>query len=244
MTHDDLQQLWLESTRQLEEGNPSLRFHLVEARERREDKVRSRLTRVKVVLWYETVLGAVAVLLAGSYLADHWAVLRLAVPALGLHLCTIALLATAIWQLVLLSGIDFSDPVVSLVRRLARLRAARSHSNRWLLFGSPLLWVLLVLVVPQALFGLDIYAITGPAWVLGNLAFGGVVLLFAAWLVRTNPKWSQRWQLLHRLGSDLTGRRLAEAEALLEEVSAFESGGLASGSDDSESVPDQDEKRR
>ena len=223
MTHDDLQQLWHESTRQLEHGKPSLRFHLIEARERRENKVYSRLRRVKMVLGYEIAFGIVAVLLAGSYLADHWSILRYALPALGLHVCAIAVLATATWQLVLVAGIDFAEPVVALQRRLALLQTVRSHSNRWLIFASPLLWALLVLIVPHALLGLDVFAITGSAWVLGNFVFGLLVLLFAVWLVHARPRWAERWQLLHHLGSDLTGRRLAEAEALLNEVSAFES---------------------
>ena len=204
MELDEMRSLW-----QSVDG----RLQAMEAAGRR-DKAGSKLGFVRFVLWYEIAFGVVAVLLAGSYLADHVTQLRFALPAALLHLAALATLGIAVWQQVQLSPTGYSEPVVEMQRRLAALRLWRARANRWLLLSSPLLWALLVIVVPHALIGLDVYDAFGLPWVLGNLGFGFAVLAVAAWVSRRFPDRIP-------IGDDLTGRKVAAASAFLAEVKAF-----------------------
>jgi len=131
-------------------------------------------------------------------------------------------LGFAVRQLVALGQIDYSGPVVAIQRRLAELRVLRARSNRWLLLSAPLLWALLIVVVPHGLVGLDVYRAFGLPWVVGNLVFGLAILGAAGWVSRRFPVASRSSAFLHWLGDDLTGRRVAVASGFLDDISAFE----------------------
>ena len=222
MELDDLKRLWQETDRRLATLEPALRLDASLARAGALDRIQARVRLVRAVLWYEIGFGVLAVLLLGSYLFDHLGTARFALPAAALHLTAIALLGLAVWQLLALARADFAGPVVELHRRLAELRVARARVNRWLLLASPLLWALLVVVVPHALVGFDVTRAFGTAWVGANLLFGVAVLAIGLWAARRLPAGSRSSTCLQRLGDDLAGRRLAAAAGLLEEIASFE----------------------
>ena len=101
----------------------------------------------------------------------------------------------------------------------------RARSNRWLLLSAPLLWALLIVVVPHGLVGLDVYRSFGLPWVTGNLVFGLAILGAAAWMSRRFPAASRSSAFLRWLGDDLTGRRVALASGFLDDLVAFEAEG-------------------
>lgn len=218
MDLDELKTLWKETDRRIAEMEPALRLNLRLAQAATRETARTQLRTVRLVLWYEVIFGIAALLLVGSYLFDHIAEPRFALPAAALHLCAIVTLGVAAWQLVALGQIDYAGPVVAIQGRLARLRVARARFNRWLLLSSPLLWALLVVVVPHGLVGLDVTRAFGLPWVAGNFLFGTAVLGVAAWTARRFPGSAfLRW-----LGEDLTGRKVAAAWGFLDDVAAFE----------------------
>lgn len=176
---------------------------------------------VHATLWYEVTLGIVAVLLTGSYLGDHYATLRFALPAALLLLGAIGVLGAAAWQLATLHRLDFAAPVLLVQQRVARLQRVRASANRLVLLASPLLWALLVIVVPHALAGFDVLAAFGGWWVASNVAFGLAVLGSVGWLHRRRPGWFVSSPFMRALGEDLTGRRVAAAAARQVALSTF-----------------------
>ncbi len=220
MELDELQSLWQQTDRRLAAMAPTLRLQERLARAGALDRARSKNRFTHVVLWYEVVFGAVAALLAGSYLAGHFDEPRFAAPAALLHLGAILTLGLAVWQLVELGQIDYGGPVLEIQRKLAKLQVARARGNRWLLFSAPLLWALLVVVVPHGLAGLDVYRSFGIGWVGGNLLVGLAVLAGGLWASRSARFRGSR--LLRGLGDDLTGRRLAAASGVLDDLAEFE----------------------
>lgn len=221
MELDDLKDLWQQTDRRLDAMEPALRLQERLARTGALDRVRSKIRFTHLVLWYELAFGGLVALLAGSYLADHLGEIRFAAPAALLHLGAILTIGLAAWQLAALGRIDYGGPVLDIQRRLAELRAVRARGNRWLLLSSPLLWALLIVVVPHGLAGLDVYRAFGIAWVGGNLLFGLAVLAAAAWASRRFPASG----LLRALGDDLTGRRLTAMSGFLADIAAFEAEG-------------------
>jgi hypothetical protein len=222
MELDELKNLWQQTERRLEAMAPALRLHQRLARAGALDRVRSKIRLNHLVLWYEVAFGGAVALLVGSYLVDHLGEIRFAAPAAVLHLGAILTIGFAAWQLVALGQIDYGGPVLEIQRRLAELRVVRARGNRWLLLSAPLLWALLIVVVPHGLIGLDVYRAFGSAWVGANLLFGLAVLAAAAWASRRFPAWFGSSRLLRGLGDDLTGRRLAAASGFLNDIAAFE----------------------
>lgn len=222
MDLDELKALWKDTDRRLGTMEPALRLNLRLAQAGTLDRTRSALRGVRLALWYEVGAGAVVALLAGSYLAGHIGTLRFALPAAALQLAAILTLGAAARQLVALQQIDYTGPVLTIQRRLADLGVRRAWSNRWLVLSSPLLWALLVVVVPHGLFGIDAYRALGWRWLGANLAFGLVVLGGAAWAGRRAAAGSRCAAVLRWVGDDVTGRRVARASGILDDVAAFE----------------------
>jgi len=218
-TFDDLRTEWQKLDQRLDTMEDLLRVGVASARSVRLDRTRSQLRKAGLVLWYELAMGLLAVLLVGSYLGDLPTNPRFLLPAVLLHLMAIGVLGSAAYQLVRVATVDFARPIVETQRDLASLRVVRARVHRGILFAAPLLWALLVVVVPHALVGLDVYRAFGAAWVGGNLAVGVVFLAMCLWLARLFPDSS----LLHWLSDDLTGKRLAEASASLGEIEEFKS---------------------
>lgn len=224
MELDDLKMRWRETERRLEDMQAELQAVRRVADAANRGRTRWKMGLVRAVLWSEVAFGVVTVLLVGSYLPASFVALKFAIPAVLLHLGAIGLIASAARQLWLLSTVDFAGPVVDTQRRLARLRRMRSRANRWMIVSAPALWALLVIAVPHALIGLDMYAEFGVPWVAGNLGFGAVVVAAVAWVARRFPAWYQQSRFIRALGDDLTGRRIATVTGFLAELDAFDEG--------------------
>ena len=222
MDLDSLKALWKETDRRVASIESIVRLQQRTAWASTREHTRSKLSSVRLVLWYEVAAGAAAAMIAGSYLADNIRSIQFAVPAGLLQLAAIVTLAFAAYQLMALAEVDYAGPVVPMQRQLARLRAVRARGNRWLLLSAPLLWALLVIVVPHGLLGVDVYRTFGPPWVLANLAFGFAVIGSGVLVIRWFPR-LRGSAFLGRIGDDLTGRRVAAASAALEEIGRFQS---------------------
>lgn len=222
MELSELKARWQETERRLEDVHAELRVGRRVAEAAARGEAQSKLGVVRALLWGQLQFGVLAAFAVGAYLAGNLATPKFAIPAVVLHLGTIWLIVSAARQLRLLSTIDFAGPVVDTQRRLARLLRMRSRTNQWVMFGSPALWALLVIVVPHGLAGFDVYATFGVPWVAANLAFGVVVVVAFAWAARRYPSWYADSLLLRSLGDDLVGRRVAAASGFLAELDAFE----------------------
>jgi hypothetical protein len=218
---DNLKALWKETDRRLESIESIVRLQQRAAEVSTRETTRSKLSSVRLVLWYEVAAGAVAAMIAGSYLADNIRSIQFAAPAGLLQLAAIVTLGFAAYQLVALAQVDYTGSVVSIQRQLAQLRVVRARSNRWLLLSAPLIWALLIIVVPHGLLGVDVYRSFGLPWVLANVAFGFGVIGAGALVIRWFPS-ARGSAFLGRIGDDLTGRRVAAASEFLDEIAQFE----------------------
>jgi hypothetical protein len=219
MDLDDLKTAWRELDRRLD---TSLALERRLLREVKLDRTRSALRPLAGLLLFEVACGVAAALLLGSFLANHIAEARFAVPAAVLHVTAVFTIAIGVRQLVLLRGVDYSAPVVTIQHQLAALRMSRVRTTRWLLLLSPLLWTPLAIVAAQGLFGLDVYRESGPAWVAWNLAVGLAFIPLAVWIARLVSRRAAGAPWVQRLADSLAGRSLATARGLLEEVARFE----------------------
>jgi hypothetical protein len=218
---DDVKALWKETDRRLEAMETTLRLQqrLVEVSIR--EGTRSRLRFIRPLLWYEAGFSALAALLVGSYLGDSFGNLQFWIPAALLQLVVIGTFAAAAYQLLTLAQIDYTGPVLAIQRDLAQVRVVRARWNRWLLLWAPLLWVLLIIVVPHALFEADVYQLVGLGWLSANFGFGVAVLGLAVLVSRRLMRPAPGSAFLRRIGDDVNGWRVAEAAGFLDEIAKF-----------------------
>jgi len=216
---EDLRARWAEHDRKLE-ASLRLNHRLLSAVAL--DRARRPLRRFVRSLAFEVAMGAVALLLLGSFAAAHASEARFLAPAVALGAGVLVLLRATILQLVLAAQIDHGAPLADAQRKLEELRLQSARWTRITFFAAPLAWPPLAIVLLQALLGLDAYVVPGIPWLLANLAFGAAFLAVALWLSHRHAARPPRHPVLSYLARSLTDHNLRAATAHLSEVTAFE----------------------
>jgi hypothetical protein len=217
MTLDDLKTAWADLDRKLTATQSALhQLHTTHTL----DRARSALRPLAWKLVWESSQSVAAVVLLGLYLAGNFAETRFTLPGLVLLALALVDFAATVWQLVAVRRLDTAAPVVDLQKRLAELRAVRLRVWLGVLFTSPLIWALGVVVLTKAV-GVDVYEAFGWPWVAANFAFGVAFLVVAVVVAHklVDRFRGSRW--LTKLADDLAGRSLARATEQVKQAADF-----------------------
>lgn len=205
MELDDLKATWMENARAAVRINARALHSLTRAE--------GALQRHRYSVIVELCGNAMVLLLLGSFIARHGAEARFLVPALALHLGTIALTIACIRQLALIGAVDYGQPVLAIQRAVEQMRIEWIRTTKWTFVTAPLLWVPLLIVSMKGLLGLDAWAILDTGWLVANLAFGAALIPLLLLIAR---------RYRGRLMDDLAGRSLTAARQSLQQLSRFE----------------------
>src|SRR5580700_2473884 len=119
---DDLKQMWAAYDRKLD-TNIRLSRQLLLATNL--NRVRTPLRRMAFFTGIEAVIQLAVVVALGSFLFDHIAAPRYALPAAVLDIFAIAILAIMIRQIALALDIDYGKPIAAIQKQLTELRVLR-----------------------------------------------------------------------------------------------------------------------
>jgi hypothetical protein len=219
MELDELKQLWRESKLKLE-ASMRLNTHLLH--QANLGKTDDSLKRLSRGLWFELAVNLAAVILLGSFAADHVHEFRFLIPAVALGVYVIALLIADLRQLVDINVVDYDEPVVTIQKRLELLRVRRIRATLWTLLFAPLMWLPLLIVALQGVFGVDVYVAVGPGWLAANALFGLAVIPLAILIARRYGKKLEPFPLTRALADAIAGRSLTAALAALDAIIRFE----------------------
>lgn len=138
----------------------------------------------------------------------------------------VALMASAVWQIVTIARVDPAAPVVATQRQLARVRTLRIFEAKWVLLFSPVIWapffVVGVELLLKLIFGAQATDIFSGGYLLANLLIGLVLTAFLWWISRKIADRYRDSSFISRLLDDLAGRRLTAARAFLSRLDRFE----------------------
>ena len=219
MDIEDMKQRWEEADRKLD---ASLRLSTLLLRESALGKAARVTSRLSWLMLPEILLNLGLVAWLGSFIADHFAQARFAIPALALDLGAIALLIAQGHLWFALRGIDYGAPVVAIQKELGRLRLQELRVLKWVMVTAPLAWTPLLIVAIKGLLGLDAYVLFSGAWLAANVAFGLAVLLLAVWVSRRYADRMERSSLIQRMMRNLSGYNLNAAAGFLSSLARFE----------------------
>jgi hypothetical protein len=219
MELDELKQKWAEHDRKLE-VNIRLTRQLLSATKM--NRARSALQRLAVFLALESVIALAVIIVLGSFIGDHIAMVRFAVPAAALDLFEIATLIVLIQQIRLALCIDYSKPVAVIQKQLESLRMLHIRHFQWTLLLAPLLWTPLLIVALEGLLRVDAYKTLGAAYLLANLLFGLAIIPLAIWLSKKFGDRMDRSPKIQWLMKELAGYNLNAAADFLAKLSQFE----------------------
>lgn len=219
MTFDDMERQWKSHDEKLD---TLLQINLSELRRAHVDAAATALQRIRRSTVIELMIDAVALLLLGSFLGDHFHQPRFLLPALLLHGCAIASLGVRLRQLLMLRQVDYDGPIVHAQRMLTLLRRSRIRAAKWTMLIAPLVWVPLLIVVFEALLGIDAYRFLDARWIAANVLFGAALIPLILWISHRYGDRFARSPFLQRLADDLAGRSLREADAFLGQIARFQ----------------------
>lgn len=181
-------------------------------------KTRWRLAPVVIGAALNILVGAWFALVWGGFWSAHLARPAVAVAGIALHLASIGLVVIGVVRLVLVSKIDFSRPVLTIQRSLAKLREFEAGSFHAVWFGC---WVLLpaaAVAIVMGFAGIDLWE-RASGWLMANFAVclaGGLAPpLLHAWARRRHGR------LAAWLDDFLTSRSIARARATIAEIDEF-----------------------
>jgi hypothetical protein len=219
MELDELKQKWAEHDRKLE-VNIRLTRQLLTATKM--NRARSALQRLAVFLALESVVAIAVIIVLGSFVGGHIAMVRFAIPAAALDLFEIATLIVLIQQIRLALYIDYSKPVTAIQKQLESLRMLHIRHLQWTLLLAPLLWTPLLIVALQGFLRVDAYKTVGAAYLLANLLFGLAIIPLAIGLSKKFGDRMDRSPKIQWLMKELAGYNLNAASDFLATLSEFE----------------------
>ena len=219
---DDLRKTWAEYDRKLD-TNIRLSRQLLMATHL--NRVRSPMRRLAFFLGLESVIQFAVVVALGSFIYEHIAMVRFALPAAALDVFAIAILIAMIRQIAGALQIDYDKPIAIIQKQLEDLRVLRIRYIQGIFLVATLVWTPLLIVVLKGFWGLDAYRLFGAAYLVANLLLGLAIIPLAIWL---SKKFSDRMgcsPVIQRLMKDLAGYNLNAAAASLTQLSQFEDEG-------------------
>jgi hypothetical protein len=219
MDLDEMKQTWAEHDRKLE---ASIRLNWQLLKTTNLNRVQSALRRMAAFLGLEVVVQFAAVVALGSFIHDHIAEMRFAVPAAALDVFAIAILIAMIRQITGALQIDYEKPIAVIQRQIEDLRVLRIRYIQGIFLMATLAWTPLLIVTLKGFLGLDAYRLFGAAYLAANVLVGLAVIPLALWLSSKFGDRMGRFPIIQRFMKDLAGYNLNAATGFLAKLSEFE----------------------
>jgi ABC-type multidrug transport system fused ATPase/permease subunit len=191
-------------------------------KEHKLSKARWALRRFAIFPILDLIFALAVIWLVGAFVGDQWPDPRFVLPGSTLLLAAIIFLIVNIYQLNLISMIDFGSSVAGNQRKLELLKVSRIRTIKWVLLLAPLTGFAVLVVGLKGLLDLDIVEHLSSAWLAANVAFGLAFVPFGIWTARWLAGRFGQSTLLRILCDDVSGRSLQTAKRFLNELAEFE----------------------
>lgn len=218
MQLDELQQAWAAH------GAMLARSVAIDERLLRETMLRKvRFALAPYVVWraLEVALGIGALLVAVPILAGHLGEPRYVVVLGALCVFVAGITALCAYLLVAALRLDYAGPVTAIQRDVEHIQLAEYRALKWALLGGVVMWLPVVLVLFEALTGVDALARVHVGYLAGNLVFGLVVLLAGQALSKKYVERPLASPRARRIVDALSGRELRRVSGHLDELARF-----------------------
>jgi hypothetical protein len=216
---DEMKKQWAEHDRKLDE---SIRLNRQLLSTTNLKGARSAMQRMAAFLGLEAAVQLAVVVALGSFIYEHIAMVRFALPAAALDVFAIAILIAMIRQIAIGLQIDYDKPIAVIQKQLEDLRVLRIRYIQGIFLSATLAWTPLMIVTLEGFWGLDAYRLFGTAFLVSNLLVGLAIIPLALWLSKRFSDRMGRSPFIQRLMKDLAGYNLNAAAGFLTKLSQFE----------------------
>jgi hypothetical protein len=217
MELDELKAAWQSLDRQLQRQKDINLQLLTETRLR---KARAGLRWLLLSGICQVAVGVLVTVFCATFWIAHLRQPALMLSGIVLHAYGVAMIVAGVTEILLIVRTDYAEQVVTIQKYLAVLRQWRVRTKRWFGLAQWLLWVPVMLVMLEYLFGFDLWT-HSPATVAWSLGVGVAGLLATLWLLYRSPR-TLRGRVGGYLDETNAGGTLRRAQAALDEIAGFE----------------------
>jgi len=217
MELNDLKLAWQELDRKLER---QYSMDLLRLREERGQRIKSGLRPLAWGQALQMAFGVMCVILGSVFGLHYLGTAHLFAFGLIVGVYGIALIACGGAMQALLADNDYTAPVVTIQKRLARLRETYVRSGLAVGLVWWLLWMPFLSVLMMTFFGVDLFRNAPAMFAVGGAI--GVAGLLGSWGLYRWSRQPGRPRLAKWVDDSVTGASLLRAQAVLEEIKRFE----------------------
>ncbi len=210
MELEQLQQQWAHFDRKLD---ASLKLNEKAAHAATLARSRRTLGWHKIFIGAELLLGVGMAGLLGNFSAEHWGEWQFVVPAILLHLWTIAGIIFVGVQLTAFSRIDYTAPIIAIHAQLEQRARSRIRFVKWALASGTVFWVMWLVVGLKGFLDINIYT-NGLSFVVTNVLGSAMLVLVISALWRQ----AGRFTWLQKIEQGMIGYSLSAVLAQLREL--------------------------
>lgn len=219
MELDDFKSQWAEYDRKLD---TSIHLSTQVLRETRMSRLGSNLKWAFRGILFEQLMSIPAVALLAIFIRNHISDPRYVVPAAVLDLFAIYSVVSCGWQMGTLSSIDYGQPVVTIQKKIQKVKLVRLATVKWGFLLWPILWIPFTIVFFRGIFGIDGYVMFRGSRLAIDLAAGAAITALLYVVSNRLADRVNRLPLAQRVFNELAGRNLSKATAFLEQLRQFE----------------------
>ena len=181
-------------------------------------KARWRLLPLFLNALFGLIGGGIFAGIFARFWIAHWTTTSLVVSGMLLHAMSVGVVIASVMQILIIARINYAQPVVTIQRYLALLRAWSLRSFRWTWMGMFLLWPALLIVIVQSTTNINLW-INARNFVINSMICGAVGALISWGFYH----WSHRpgWRIGAALDRIVTGSSLERAQAAIDEIEQF-----------------------
>lgn len=218
MEPEQLKAVWSDYNQKLDKN---LRLNQRIVRQINLEKVRSGMRTLIILRSVEALIFLAIVIGLWNFISLHFYLSAATISAVVLNVFATIGLAGSIGQIALITKTDYTGPVTSIQKHLAKIRSHNIQIFRLIILSTPF-YLAYIFLGFELFFDIDLYASADHNWLIANIILSFCLTLPTLWLYKQlGPKAATRnW--VKKLIINSGGKQTSDALEILDEVEKYE----------------------
>jgi len=170
----------------------------------------------------EIVIFSLLAIFTGTFIANNWSQMHLAISGIIVGIFTLIALAGSIGQVVLLQQIDFANPIVDIRKKIELVNTHGLLFVKLMFLSAPIWWSYIV-VGSYYLFNVDLYANMDADFVLKYLMVNSLLIIPLVWFLNKLSYKNLHIKWVRKTIGLFTGTKTMKSLEFLNDIEKFES---------------------
>lgn len=218
METNELKDLWKDYNHKLDRVLELNNQVLMESRLK---KAKTGMRKILIYRGIETVIFLLIVIGLWSYIIPNFALSAPVISALILNIFALIGLAGSIGQIVLIISLDYSQPILTIQKNIAKIQTHGIQLLKILLLSIPF-YLTYIFLGAELLLGIDLFKYGNPAWFATNTFFSLFLCFPVYWLIKQLGENPTKHHWIMKIIEGFGIKHISSVINLLDEIESFE----------------------